>query len=129
MWRNASSCCVSAISARIPIDESATASRCDASPDDAAKPDVAGPGVDRVVHPGRRSVAPTVVRGAEVRATLDHFPRDRQRGDAGVDAAVAVAASRVDDRAAAAAVVDLEPLAVPVARPLPDVADRVVETE
>ena len=45
-------------------------------PDDAAKADVAGRGVDRLALPRRRPVAEAVVGRAEMRAALDHLARE-----------------------------------------------------
>ena len=50
------------------------------------EPEVAGRGVDRLRHPGRRPVAAAVVRRAQVRAALHHPARDAGRV-ARVDAA------------------------------------------
>src|SRR6266508_3239971 len=82
-----------------------------------------GSGVDRLCHTSGRAVAAAVVGRAQVRAALHHLAGDR--GDvAGITALFPLAAARVRRRAAAmdgGVRVGL----VPVAGPLPDVADHV----
>src|SRR5215207_10522796 len=84
--------------------------------DDAAEPQVGGAGVDRLGHAGGGAVAAAVVGGAQMRAAL-HHPATDGGPVAGVDAAVA--------GRGAAAVVGVAVGQVPVAGPLPDVADHV----
>src|SRR4029453_15243966 len=70
---------------------------------------VGGAGVDRLGHAGGRAVAPAVVGGAQMRAALHHLAGD----------------GRPVAGRGAAAVVGVAVGLVPVAGPLPDVADHV----
>src|SRR5215211_5783473 len=88
----------------------------------AAEAQVGGAGVDRLGHASGRAVAAAVVGGAQVGAALHHLAGDGRRV-AGVDAAVTGPAAGVGR--GAAAVVGVAVGLVPVAGPLPDVADQV----
>src|SRR6266581_5288660 len=95
---------------------------------DAAEADVRHAGVDHLRLARGGTVAEAVVRGAEVRAALDHLARDAELRLVRVVALGLRDDARVDGRAAAG----LDDLVgaggdVPVARPLPDVARHVVE--
>src|SRR5207253_9886988 len=96
---------------------------------DAAEAEVRGRGVDRLALAGGRAVAQAVVRGAQVRAALDHPARDGRPRLAG-DQAVG---RRGDPRVAGGAAGVLNPLGRAggevVAGPLPDIAGHVVEPE
>src|SRR5262249_44227973 len=73
------------------------------------------------------TVAPAVVRRAQVRATLHHPPRDADPRLGGIVALVLAPAARVLRSAAGLHGLLGMPRPVPVARPLPDVADHVLE--
>jgi len=60
-------------SARVP-------GRRSVGPDYATKSYMAGASVDHLRTSRRRTVAPAVIRGAEMRATLDHLARDAGAG-------------------------------------------------
>src|SRR6516164_7797914 len=96
-------------------------------PDDAAKADVAGGGVDGLSVAGRRTVAAAVIGRTQVRAALQHLARDADVRLAAVVAALLRRAAWILRRAAGAYRRDLVADAVPVGGPLPDVADHVVE--
>src|SRR5215475_9893720 len=86
-----------------------------------------GRAVDRLGMPRRRPVAPTVVWGAEVGATFQHFARDAMLRLTGIIAQLFFAAARVLRNAARLGRVGLVAGIEPVRCPLPDVADHVVE--
>src|SRR4029450_13246131 len=95
--------------------------------DDAAKADVAGRGVDRLGLARGGAIAQAVVRSAQVRAALDHPPRDVRSG-LSLDEALRLrrhprvrgSAARRPGRLGGAG-------RVPLARPLPRVAAHVVQ--
>src|SRR5687768_5536520 len=88
---------------------------------------MAGGSVDRLGKPGRGPVATTVVRRAEVRAALDHLPRDPDLGLPGVIAVLLRPAARVARRAAGLDRLLVMAGVIPVRGPLPHVPDHVVE--
>src|SRR5215469_18812420 len=71
-------------------------------PDDAAKADVAGGGIDRLGVARGRPVAATVIRRTKVRATLQHLARNADVGLAGIVAAFLGCPARILGRAARA---------------------------
>src|SRR5262245_41574705 len=83
--------------------------------------------VDRLCHPRRRSIATAVIRRAQERATFHHAPRDVATGMARIAAAVARTAAWIVDRAAG--LLDLAMVLIPIARPLPDVACHIEQSE
>ena len=95
--------------------------------DDAPKSDVAGRRVDRLRMARGRAVAAAVVGRAEMRAALDHLSRNFDLGLGGVIARVLGRAARVLRDAARLRGVGGVSLREPVRRPLPDVADHVVQ--
>src|SRR5687768_2804412 len=97
------------------------------SPDDAAEADVAGGGVDRLGVARGRAVAAAVARRAQVRAALDDLARNADCRLAGVVAVLLAPATRVCRDAAVFQRSGLVLRRIPVGRPLPDVADHVVE--
>src|SRR5215470_10759638 len=98
-----------------------------AQPDDAAEPDVTGRRVDRLRQPCRRTVAITIIVGAEMRSALEHFARDSNGALARIEAVTLVAAARIHRNATRLLLVFGMLRLVPVARPLPGVADHIVE--
>src|SRR6516164_3529439 len=97
-------------------------------PDDAAEADVAGGGVDGLGVARRRTITPAVIRGAQMRPALQYLPWDADVRLAAVVATLLRSAARILGRATRTGRGDLVTRAVPVRRPLPDVADHVVET-
>src|SRR3954465_345235 len=96
------------------------------SPDHAAKPEMAGGGVDRLGMARGGPIAPAVVRRAQMRAALDHLARDLDVGLAGVVAPLLGTAARIFRHTARLRRVGLMLLRIPVGGPFPDVADHVV---
>src|SRR5215469_6731576 len=97
------------------------------APDDAAKADVAGGGIDRLGVARSRPVAATVVRRAQVGAALQYLARNADVGLAGIVAAFLGRPTRILGRAARARHGRLVARRPPVRGPLPDVADHVVQ--
>src|SRR6516225_3124885 len=96
-------------------------------PDDAAEADVAGGGVDGLGVARRRTIAATVIRGAQMRAALQYLARNADVRLAVVVAALLRRAAWILRRAAGSGRGDLMTGTVPVGGPLPDVADHVVQ--
>ena len=71
-------------------------------PDDAAEAEMAGRGVDRLRHARRGTIAPAVVRRAEIRSALGHAPRDRTSGRHGSKLFSSAPPRGIVDRAAGA---------------------------
>src|SRR5262245_35414811 len=94
---------------------------------DAAETDMASRGVNWLRMASRRPVAPTIVRGAEIGAALEHLARDATLRLAGVVAQVFRAAARVFRDTTGLGRVGLVPRTEPVRGPFPDVANHVVE--
>src|SRR5262245_18623527 len=69
-------------------------------PHDAAEADVAGGRINGLGKPCSRAIAAAVVRRAQVRATLEDLPRDRDGGLAGIVAVFRTRTSRVARNAA-----------------------------
>src|SRR5215212_1094482 len=90
---------------------------------DAAKPDVAGTGIDRMGHARRWSVAPTVVRRTQKRTALDHLSRYGDVGHLRIVALLPCPTAGID--AAATVTFGLVMITIPVSSPLPDVPRRV----
>src|SRR5882672_3739002 len=84
--------------------------------------------VDRLRVPRCRPVASAVVRRAQVRAAFDDLLWNLDVGGSGVVAAILAPAARVLRDAAGLRRIRFVPRRVPVGRPLPDVADHVVQT-
>src|SRR6516162_4115244 len=97
-------------------------------PDDAAEADVAGGGVDGLGVARRRTIAATVVRGAQMRAALQYLAWNADVRLAAVVTTVLRRAARILGGAAGSGRGDLMTRGVPVSGPLPDVADHVVES-
>src|SRR5215510_4227643 len=81
--------------------------------------------IDGLGHASRRSIAPAVVRRAEMRSAFHDFARDLDRWLVRIVAFVSFSAPRVEARAARLCY--LLVLLVPVHGPLPHVAGHVVE--
>src|SRR5215469_10930497 len=96
-------------------------------PDDAAKADVAGGGVDGLGVARRRAVAAAVIGSAEMRAALQDLARDADLRLAAVITAVLRRATRVLGRAAGTRRRYLVAHPKPVGSPLPDVAYHVIQ--
>src|SRR3954452_14133230 len=98
--------------------------------DDAAEPEVARRGLDRLGLPRGRPIAEAVVGGAEVGSALDDLARDLATGLAPVQRTPSVRDPWVGD-GAAAGVPDVLVVIAPVEvdRPFPHVAGHVVEAE
>src|SRR4051794_13465252 len=77
--------------------------------------------------PRRRAVATAVVRRAEMRAALQHLAGNFGGGLAGVVTALFAAAARILGDAAGCWRLALVLRRVPVAGPLPDIADHVAD--
>src|SRR3954462_12799206 len=95
---------------------------------DATEPDVRGRRINRFGEASGRSIPPTVVLGAEVRAALQHLARYPDRGKKRIEAAVHGAPAWIRGAATRLARVFGVARAVPVGRPFPDVADHVIQT-
>src|SRR5688572_17565808 len=96
-------------------------------PDDATEANVARRRVDRLRVARGRPIAAAVAWRAEVRAALDDLARDLDRRLARVVAAGLAAAARVLGNAARLRRVGPVLWRVEIGRPLPHVADHVVE--
>src|SRR4051812_45175602 len=81
--------------------------------------------VDRLRHPGGRSITMTVVRGAQMRSALHDASRNPDLRRARIETLVLSAPTRVFH--GAAGVLDLAVVRVPVGGPLPDVSRHVVK--
>src|SRR5205814_9786357 len=81
--------------------------------------------VDRLRHPRGGTIAPAIVRRAQVRAALHHLARDPDVRRAGIEALLARTAARIVDRATG--LLDLSVVLIPVGRPLPNIAGHLVE--
>src|SRR5262245_63434471 len=88
---------------------------------------MASRGINRLRMASRRSVAPTVVRGAEIGAAFEHLARDATLWLAGVVAQVLRAAARVFRDTAGLGRVGLVTRTEPVGGRFPDGADHVVD--
>src|SRR6476620_12214209 len=86
-----------------------------------------GGSIDRLRMARCRPVASAVVRRAQMRAAFDDLLWNLDVGRSGVVAAILAPAARVLRNAAGFWGVGLVPRRVPVGRPLPDVADHVVQ--
>src|SRR5262245_13316721 len=95
----------------------------------AAKADVARAGVRHLRPPRGRPVAQAVAVGAGEGPALDHLAGDRELGLGPVVAPLEGASARVARHAARLVGLLRMTVGVPVGRPLPDVAGRVVEAE
>src|SRR5439155_18142564 len=93
-----------------------------------AKADMAGRGVDRLGMAGGRPVAPAVIRRTEMRATLQDLARDPDLRLAGVVAHLLTPAARVLRDAAGFRGIGFMSGGPPIGRPLPHIADHVVES-
>src|SRR6185436_10487218 len=94
---------------------------------DAPEADVASGRINRLRMARGGSVAAAVVGRAQVRAALENLARDPDLRMAGIVAAALRAAARVLGDAAWLRRVGGVLCRVPIARPLPDIADHVVE--
>src|SRR4051794_33034990 len=94
---------------------------------DAPKTDVTRRRVDRLRVARRRPIPSAIVRRAKVRAALNHLAWDPDVRETAVVTVLLAAAARVLWNAASLRRVGRMPGRVPVGRPLPDVADHVVE--
>src|SRR5258707_12561724 len=94
---------------------------------DAAKPEIAGRGIYRLGVARRRTIAAAIVRRAQVRTALDHLAWNPDVGLTRVVAAILAAAARVLRNAAGFWRVSFVLRRMPVGRPLPDIADHVVD--
>src|SRR5277367_1423279 len=97
------------------------------SPDDAPKADMTGRGIDRLGMACRRSIASAVVGRAEMGAAFQYLARDADGGLARVVARFHRAAARILRHTAGLAGIAFVPRRIPVGRPLPDIADHVVD--
>src|SRR5215203_1382698 len=93
---------------------------------DAAKPNVAGTGIDRVGRTCRGSVAPTVVRRTQKRTALDHLSRDGDVGHLRIVALLPSPTAGID--AAATGIFGQVMITIPVSSPLPDVPRHVEQS-
>src|SRR5690348_8121433 len=82
-------------------------------------------GIDRLRMTRGRPVAPAIVRRAKMGTTFDHFARNLDFGVAWIVALLRTRASRIDRHAAGMLL--LVARDIKVGRPLPDIADHVVE--
>src|SRR5215469_14530688 len=96
-------------------------------PDDAAKADVAGGGVDGLGVPRRGTVAAAIIGSAQMRAAFQYLARDADVRLAAVITALLRRPTRVLGRAARTRRSYLVARPEPVGSPLPDVADQVVQ--
>src|SRR5687767_12831382 len=97
-------------------------------PDDAAEANVAGRGIDRLREAGGWTVAPAVVGRAEMRAPLQNLARNRNLRRVWVVADVGTRAARVHRDAARLWGVSRMSWLIPIAGPLPHVADHVMQS-
>src|SRR5712691_11488735 len=95
---------------------------------DASKAKMSRGCVDRLRVPRCRPVASAVVRRTQVRAAFDDLAWNLHVGGSGVVAIGLAPTARVLRDAAGFWRIGLMPRRVPVGRPLPDVADHVVQT-
>src|SRR6516225_2710944 len=100
---------------------------CSMDSSDAAEADMAHAAVDHLCMPRRGPVSPAVVGRAEKRASLDDLARDARARLLRVVARLHPAARRPRRPAAGLRWVGFVALGEPVAGPLPDIADHVVE--
>src|SRR5262245_59635118 len=92
----------------------------------AAKPDMGGGTVHRLRMPRRGPVTPAVILRAQMRAALEHLAPEAMRAIARIAAAGLIAAPRIARRTAGSrGTLRGIGFAVPVGRPLPDIADHV----
>src|SRR5208283_2934683 len=96
--------------------------------EDATKPHMARRCVDRLRMARCRAIAAAVIRCAEVRAALQDSARDSDVRLARVEALILLPTARVSRNAACLICIRLMSSGVPVARPLPDIADHVADT-
>ena len=101
--------------------------RVDHGPHDAPEADVTGRGVDRLREPRGRPVAPAVVRRAQVRSALEHLAGDSYLRLARIVAVLQPRPARIRRDAARLDRIRGCLGVIPVRRPLPHVADHVVE--
>src|SRR6476620_867085 len=94
---------------------------------DAAEAEMAGRRVDRFRVARGRPIAAAVVGRTEVRAPLDHLAWNPDLRLAGIVAVALLGSTRIVRRAARLHGLVRMPRHVPIGRPLPDVADDVVE--
>src|SRR6266542_2780389 len=87
---------------------------------------MAGPRVNLLRDARGRPVAQTVIRRAEIRATLQYLPRDAYLRRPQINARFFLSAFRVKARAAGVGYTAV--LLIPVGRPLPDVAGHVIKS-
>src|SRR5215213_4867269 len=99
----------------------------DGSSLDAPKANMACGSIDRLRVARSRPVAAAVVRRAEMRAALDHLPGNLDMRQRGVVAVVLPSAARIFRNAARLRRVGFVLGRIPVGRPLPDIADHVVD--
>src|SRR5690349_14665265 len=121
----ASSVLISALEIALP-DEAATASAT-CPPDDAPETDMARGGVDGLRMARGGTVAPAVIRGAQMRAAFQHLAGDPDPGQAGIVAALLRRAARILRGTAGTGRTELVAPAVPVGGPLTNVPDHVVK--
>jgi hypothetical protein len=94
--------------------------------DDAAKTEMARRGIDRLRHARSRSIAPAIIRRAKIRPALHYFARDSYRRRGRIVTLVALAAHRVEARAARMG--SFTVLLVPVRSPFPNIAGHIIQT-
>src|SRR6266436_4187657 len=94
---------------------------------DAAKSEMAGRGIYRLGVARRRTIAAAIVRRAQMRTALDHLAWNPDVGLTRVVAAILAAAARILWNAAGFWRVSFVLRRMPVGRPLPDIADHVVD--
>src|ERR1700731_2579010 len=94
---------------------------------DATETDMARRGVHRPGMTRGRAVAAAVIRRTEVRAALQHLTRNLDFGLAGIVARFLTTAPRIRRDAAGLVSVGFVSGRVPVAGPLPHIADHVVD--
>src|ERR1700736_6046404 len=92
---------------------------------DAAEADMAHAAVDHLRVARRRAIAPAVVRGAEKRAALYDFARNRELRLGGIETGFYRPAPRIDWYAARAFGVRHMASAEPIGEPLPDIAPHI----
>src|SRR6188768_3009009 len=83
--------------------------------------------IDRFGMPRRRPVATAIIGGAKMRASLQDFSRNPDRGLTSVVAGVLAAAARILRNAAGLWRIGFVLLRPPVGGPFPDVSDHVVD--
>src|SRR5262245_5991849 len=92
---------------------------------DAAKAQMAGRGIDGLGHARCRTVAPAIIRRAQVRPAFHYFARDFDAGHVGIIALVPLSTSRIE--VGAARLRNLLVLLIPICSPLPNVAGHLIE--